>query len=66
MTTKTSAGAPVAARLAVTVLDASILAIQADESEDIRQFFYGARRDANTQRDSSAGPRARAAISRAT
>ena len=32
VTTKTSSGAPIAARLAVTVLDASILAIQADES----------------------------------
>jgi alpha-2-macroglobulin len=55
VTTRTSSGAPVPARLAVTVLDASILAIQSDESADIRKFFYGSRRYASTQRDSSAG-----------
>jgi uncharacterized protein YfaS (alpha-2-macroglobulin family)/tetratricopeptide (TPR) repeat protein len=64
VTTKTSTGEPVPARLAVTVLDASILAIQADESQDIRQFFYGSRRSVNVQRDSSAGLELRGYLAR--
>jgi uncharacterized protein YfaS (alpha-2-macroglobulin family) len=44
VTTTNVAGAPVAARAVVTVLDASLFYVQNDVTPDMRRFFYGQRR----------------------
>jgi alpha-2-macroglobulin len=55
VTTTNSAGAPIAARSVVTVLDASLFYIQNDVTPDIRKFFYGERRYAGVTHQASSG-----------
>lgn len=46
-------GRPVAAELGVSLVDASVFYIQSDLAQDIRQFFYGAKRSHSVQLQTS-------------
>src|SRR6185436_9799595 len=53
ITTRNDAGKPVAAELAISIVDESVFYIQSDYSMDPRQFFFGTKRAQQLQTSSS-------------